>query len=72
MRRGVLSLLAIVLAIPVLYGSIRQSYSFETAALRLVVLAVGVSIIDRYLGPLMTAFLKMLDGPGAERGPSRE
>lgn len=72
MRRGVLSLLAIVLALPVLYGSIRQSYSFETAALRLVVLAVGVSIIDRYVGPLMTAFLRMLDGGEPDRRPARD
>lgn len=60
MRRGVLSLVAMALAIPVLYGAARQSYPLETAAIRLLVLATAVAILDRYLGPLMDALLRVL------------
>lgn len=70
MRRGVLSLLAMALALPVLYGAARGTYPLETAALRLVVLAVSVSVIDRYLGPLMTALLRLLDGQPVAKSPS--
>ncbi len=60
MRRGVLSLAAIALAIPVLYGAARSTYTVEAAAVRVVVLAVAVSIIDRYVAPLMVALFKNL------------
>jgi len=58
MRRGVLSLLAIALAIPVLYGAIAGRQTLETAALRIVVLAVGVALIDRYAAPLLDALVR--------------
>ena len=60
MRRGVLSLVAMALAIPVLYGAIRQHYPLETAAIRLLVLATAVGFLDHYLGPLMDALLRTL------------
>lgn len=60
MRRGVLSLMAIALSIPVLYGAARSHYTLEAAALRVVVLAIGVSILDRYAAPLMVALLRTL------------
>jgi len=63
MRRGLLSLAGIALSIPVLYGAARSTYTIEVAAVRLVVLAVAVSIIDRYVAPVMVALFKNL-APG--------
>ncbi len=60
MTRGLLSLFAILLALPVLYGAITGRYSLEMAALRLVVLAAGVGILDRYGRPLVAAVFQLL------------
>ena len=60
MRRGILSLAAITLSIPVLYGAISGSQSLETAAIRLVVLAAAVGLIDRYVAPLMVGLFRLL------------
>ncbi len=66
MTRGLLSLLAIFLAIPVLYGAISGRYSLELASVRLVVLAVGVGVLDRYGRPLVAAVLGILAGGAPE------
>lgn len=66
MRRGVLSLVAIALSIPVLFGAATGSFPLEVAAVRLVVLAIGVSILDAVLGALMSE-LGALFGNGSER-----
>lgn len=63
MRRGLLSLAATVLAIPVLYGAATGRLGFEAAALRMVVLAAAVSILDRYAWPVMEAVLRTLAAP---------
>lgn len=60
MRRGVLSLAAIALSVPVLYGAAAGSQSLEAAAMRLVVLAAAVSLIDRWIAPLMGTLLRSL------------
>jgi energy-converting hydrogenase Eha subunit A len=59
-RRGLLSLAAIVLTLPVLYGAATGRQSFEVSALRIVVLAVGVSVIDRYAAPMLSGVLRSL------------
>jgi len=60
-RRGILSLAAMVLSLPVLYGVIAGSHSLEAASVRLLVLAVGVAVIDRYIAPLMGTLIRVLD-----------
>lgn len=60
-----LSLAAIALSIPVLYGAVRSAYTIEAAAVRLVVLAVAVSIIDRYVAPVMITLFRNL-GPDTD------
>ena len=62
MRRGLLSLAAIVLTIPVLYGAATGRQSFEVSALRIVVLAVGVSVIDKYAAPFARLMLGIIGG----------
>ncbi len=61
MRRGILSLIAMLLSLPVLYGVIAGSHSLEAAAVRLLVLSVGVGVLDRYAAPLMGTLLRVLD-----------
>lgn len=68
MRRGLLSLLALALSVPVLYGAATARQSLETAALRIVVLAIGVGILDRYAAPLVTALLRSLGGGSTDDG----
>ena len=53
MRRGVMSLAAIALSVPVLIAAIRGTTTVEDAAVRIVILAVAVSIIDRHIAPLL-------------------
>ena len=48
-----MSLAAIALSIPILIASIRGTTTVEDAAVRIVILAVGVSIIDRHIAPLL-------------------
>lgn len=62
MRRGVLSLGATALAIPVLLGVVLGAYSIEVAAIRLIVLTVGVVVIDRVAAPAMGVALAVLRG----------
>lgn len=64
MRRGVMSLAAIALSIPVLIAAIRGTTTVEDAALRIVVLAVAVSIIDRHVAPLV---MHVVHGLGHQR-----
>ncbi len=62
MRRGLLSLGATALAIPVLLGVVLQSYPIEVAAIRLLVLTVAVLVIDRVVAPAMTIALTVVRG----------
>lgn len=59
-----MSLAAIVLSIPILIAAIRGTQTVEDAALRIVILAVGVSIIDRHIAPLL---MHVVHGLGRER-----
>ncbi len=61
MRRGLLSLGAIALSLPVLYAAATGSQSLEASALRIVVLAIGVGIIDRYAAPVVLALFRSLE-----------
>lgn len=65
MRRGLFSLLGIALSIPVLLGAIRSTYTLEAAAVRLVVLALVVGVLDRFGAPLMSALFRVLDTSAA-------
>ena len=60
MRRGLLSLAALVLSLPVLWAAAMGTQSVEAAAIRLLVLAVGVSIIDKHVFPLVMVFVRTL------------
>ena len=63
MRRGLLSLAATVLAIPVLLGVVRNSYTLEVAAVRMVVLALAVVVIDRLVAPALSVLLAVMRRP---------
>ena len=64
MRRAVLSLAAVALTIPVLLGVVRGSYSLETAAVRVVVLAVAVPAVDQIIGLLLRVTESLMNQPG--------
>jgi hypothetical protein len=57
MTRGLVSLIGVALSIPVLLGVLTESYGLEDAAVRLVVLAVAVTIIDRLIAPAMSVLM---------------
>ncbi len=63
MRRGLLSLAAIALSVPILINAIRGSQTLEDAAIRVVVLAIAVSVIDRHLAPLVMHVVHALGRP---------
>lgn len=64
MRRAVLSLAAVALTIPVLFGVVRGSYSLETAAVRVGVLAVAVPVVDQVVGLLLRVTESLMNQPG--------
>lgn len=63
MRRGLLSLLATLLAIPVLMGVLSDSYTLEVAALRLAVLAAAVLLVDRLVAPAVAVLMTVVKAP---------
>lgn len=66
MRRAILSLLAVALTIPVLIGVVRGSYSLETAAVRIAVLAIAVPAVDVAIAQLLRLTTALMDAPSSE------
>lgn len=60
-----MSLAAIALSIPILIASIRGTTTVEDAALRIVILAIGVSVIDRHVAPLVMHVVHGLGRPAS-------
>ena len=58
-----MSLAAIALSIPILIGVLRGSQTIEDAAIRVIVLAVAVSVIDRHVAPLVMHVVHGLGRP---------
>lgn len=66
MRRAILSLLAVALTIPVLIGVVRGSYSLETAALRIAVLAIAVPAVDVAIAQLLRLTTALMAAPSSK------
>ena len=60
-----MSLAAIALSIPILIAAIRGTTTVEDAALRIVILAIGVSVIDRHVAPLVMHVVHGLGRPAS-------
>jgi hypothetical protein len=65
-RRAILSLLAVALTIPVLIGVVQSSYSLETAALRIAVLAVAVPFVDLAIAQLLRLTTALMAAPNSK------
>lgn len=68
MRRAILSLLAVALTIPVLVGVVRGSYSLETAAVRVAVLAVAVPLVDVAIAQMLRLTTALMAAPTHKAG----
>jgi hypothetical protein len=68
MRRAILSLLAVALTIPVFIGVVQGSYSLETAALRIAVLAIAVPFVDLAIAQLLRLTTALMAAPNSKSG----